>query len=783
MPLLRNKFQPYFPDPDAPNNYQCGSERYCHPVTVGDTVWSQFYQTPCNENEVEDPEFDDYTFGADLVTDGDFSTNPTLSGWNLGTGWSWDNVNFEMDFTPGTVGLLTQTLPGLVLGQAYNVSFDVTRTAGSLQVGLGLLVGLVDYTPSVSSTGSYNFTLIFNDTTPSNDIINVLPSIDFNGSIDNIKVEAIIYTYWDTNDAWILGDGQACHIPGQTGDLKEIVADYIDANAYYKISFNVSGRADGSLTVKVSDVSTSAVTTNGDFTFWLTPTMPGTITIEGTSTFDGCISDIALYKLRNDYSAELIDSDGNINDVSDAFSYYEDYVTLGFSFDNYELGDDCYTLNVYDQCVVTSDNLVMNGDFANGFTDWTKNNSNSQYAIIGDQLELIFNPFGIGSTDYVTNGDFSSGSTGWTLGAGWSIVGNAARHTAGNTATLSQTLTLPAPPLPATGYNYWVGFTVSNWTTGTVSLKLGNAPTGTTYTWKGNDIFIQIYSPKQSGSVDITFTPSSTFDGDIDDIKVVMTNHSAFPILKQDGIATITPGTYQTDFEIMGSTDANISARAYLNGGVPVPNYQSAFGTYSFTQTYTLNGGNYYIIGNFSKTDPNYIQPNYIEGSIIIDNVSLKKIEPFEATYQSECIQYAESFDRSKVMVSWCDQNALGFEFENTGFRLTHRLEIRSINPIYPSTSEIMKTGRGNDRFVYGQLEKFWNVYTGFASETFHDLMAAMLVCDHIQIGDTASYGTEYTSNGQEYAPEWNGEGAYSLAPANFQLRVKEKGQQFNRHI
>lgn len=781
MPLLRNKFQPYFPDPDAPNRYQCGSEQYCHPVTVGDTVWSQFYQTPCNDNEIEDPEFDDYTLGSELVLNGDFNVNPAAT-WTYDPEWTWDAGNTEMDCLNGSGAILQQSGLGILAGNVYRISFDTTITNGEFVVLFGYGDPLQTQTPAVTSSGSYEFDLQFNAT--GFETITFYTANNFTGSVTNVSVKIINFANWDYNDSWILSDGQACHIVGQTGDLDETVANYIDANDYYKVSFTVSGRTDGSLTVGVSNVSTSAVTTNGTFTFWLTPTAAGVIKVLATSDFDGCISGMSLYKLRNDYSAELIDSNGTNYDVSDAFSYYQDYVTLGFSFDDYELSDGCYTLNVYDQCIVTSDNLITNGDFALGFTDWVRNNAASQYAIVADQLVMNFNPFGIGDTDYVTNGDFSGGATGWTLGAGWSIVSNKALHTPGNTATLSQTLTLPAPPLPVLGFNYWVGFTISNWTTGTVTVKLGTNPTGTTYTWKGNDRFIQFYNPKQSGSVDITFTPSSTFDGDIDDIKVVKTNHSGVALLIHTGIPTITPGTYQTEFEIISSTDAGISAKAYLNQGAPVPPYQSAAGVYSYTQSYTLNGGVYNVLVNFGKTDPNFIQANYVEGSMTMDNMSLQKIEPFEATYASECLQYnSNGFVRTKMLVGYCDQPSFGFEFANTGFRLQQRAEIRSIAPNYPKSTTVMKSGTGNARVAYSEVEKYWQLHTGFASETFHDAMAAIISCDHFQIGDTEVIGVEYVAEAEDYSPNWQTDGSYSLATAVVNLRIKEKGEQFNRHI
>lgn len=652
----------------------------------------------------------------------------------------------------------------------------VSRISGTLTCNIGLTNLVID------STGVFEIKDFY---ASGSNTLSFIPSSDFEGYIDNVTVRLINYDCWDSNCAWILDGNRACKVVGVAGMLDQTGTNYVTTGTYYKYQVTISNRTAGEVYLFLAGTLFETVSDNGEYTFYVTATNTGTISFSSSLDFDGCIELPKLYELKKDYLLELIGSDGTVYDVSNSIEYYNEFVTVDLSIEDYDLSDDCYSLKIYDQCIIESDNLITNGDFVNGFSNWVKNNSASQYSIVANQLVMTFNPFGIGDTDYVTNGDFSGGATGWTLGAGWSIVSNKARHTAGNTATLSQTLTLPAPPPPGTGYNYWVGFTISNWTTGTVTVKLGNNATGTTYTWKGNDRFVQFYGPKQSGSVDITFTPSSTFDGDIDDIKVVLINHSGIALLYQAANPFVTAGTYQTDWEIISSTAAGISARAYQNQpNATIPSYQSANGTYSYTQTLLLSGGFYSIYVNWGKTDPNFTQLNYVEGSITLDNMSLKKIEPFEAAYESECIKYStDIIPRSKVIVGYCDQNALGFDFENTGFKLTHRAVLRSINPTYPSNSEIMKTGRGNDRFVYGDLEKYWNVYTDFASETFHDLMAAILICDHVEIGDDANLLVEYSTNGQEYSPEWNGEGAYTLAPATFQLRVKEKGQVFNRHI
>lgn len=786
MPLLRNKFQPYFPDPDSPNKYQCGPEKYCWPVQGGDRVLTQFYQTPCNANLVCDPDFSDYTLGPELLTNPSFTGN--ANGW-LESGdtpittttpiWQWV-VGDRIELIPASsapVNGAYQYILGLNSNSYYRITVDFEILQGYVSsIRLATYDSLAFFT-----SGFYEF-IVPTGTITSN-IFEFDPYTTFEGYLDSASVKEVTFNCWDLNNSWIVGTGSVSHILNTVGDLVDISPNYINAGGYYKASVTISEYVSGSVDFYVSDVLVGTISANGVYEYYVNPTLNGTIKFTPTSDFVGSISNPIVYELKTDYALELIDSNGNIFDVSDSINYYQDYVTVDLDLNDYELADGCYNLNMYDYCVVTSDNLAQDPSFVDGYTYWTRNNAPAQYDDTGDQMKFIFDPFGQGFTDYVTNGDFSGGATGWTLGANWSVVGGKAVHTPGSTAALSQTMTLPTPGI-GTNYSYYVGFTINNWTVGSVTVKLGNAVNGTSYTWKGNDTMIQVYVPRQSGSVDITFTPTSTFDGQIDDIAVVLTSgHTAFPILTNVAQPLFTPGTYQTEWEIIGSSDPNISVRTNILGATPLTTYESTVGVQSFTQSYALTGGNIQIVANFSKTDPNYLQVNYVAGDITVDNINVQKVEPFEATYVSECLNYSSNpIPRTKMIIGYCDQNALGFDFVNTGFKLMHRAEIRSLNPNYPSATEIMKSGRGNDRTVYGELQKYWQVTTDFASETFHDTMAAILICDHLEMGDTEGTVTEYSPLPEEYSPNWNGEGAYSLATATFQVRVKENGQKFNRH-
>jgi len=87
MPLLKNTNQPYFPDPNSPNDYTCAGE-YCYPIQQGDKIYQQWYQTPCGNNLVADPDFSNVTYGANLVVNGTFTgslASWTTTGWTYGT--------------------------------------------------------------------------------------------------------------------------------------------------------------------------------------------------------------------------------------------------------------------------------------------------------------------------------------------------------------------------------------------------------------------------------------------------------------------------------------------------------------------------------------------------------------------------------------------------------------------------------------------------------------------------------------------------------------------------
>ncbi len=774
MPLYQNKFQPYFPDPDSPNRIDC-SGVYCHPIQAGDEIMTQFYQTPCGQNEIEDPIFDDITLGADIILNGTFSSG---ANWTVGANWLINAGTLQ--HTAGSTAETYQTAVPFTIGNTYQITFDVVRTAGSFIIRLGQTVGSTS-TPTIDSTGSFDISIPYLDVQVGDNNLYFVPSTDFVGSIDNLVVKEITYNSWDLNASWQVGDGLACHIDGTTGLLEQSVANYININGYYELSVTATGVVAGECDVYVSDILVGTITTNGNFTYYTPyddlPAVTGVVSFDPSSDFIGCISAPDLRELKIDQLAYLVDPDGVTEyDISEYFTYYERYVTLIFDINDLELPYDCYTIKVIDACVVEGDNLIANGDFSDGSDEWILNNGGGQYAFDGSTCELIFHP--VEGSNYIDNGDFATGDfTDWTAGANWAVVANKAVHTAGSVATLVQSVTIPPPTVAPTPYKYWARMTMSGRTAGSVTVKLGDGTTSAALITNG--IIMVPQYPTTSGAVNFTITPSTDFDGTLDDIELWYSNipWSEYPILRSVSNTDMVAGNYEVEFEIISQSDPRIQVGIVLLGGAVSITYFDTVGVHTVSvPNYIPGAQSVRIVGKFQVG--NY----YIDGDVKIDNVVVRPVEPFEATFTSDCLNYQLEFTDTKMIVGYCDQNNLGFEFENTGFVLQQRVECRSFNSSYPSNVQIQKSGTGNARITYAEMEKYWRFDTDWVNETFHDCFAVQQKCDHLLIGPTADNGTEYIFTADEYQPEWRAEGDYNLAPVTGSLRIKTAGQVFNRH-
>lgn len=806
MPLLKNTFQPFFPDPNSPAPKDCVGS-YCYPVAAGDIVRQQWYQTPCNASLVVDPDFEDFTLGAEMITNGGFTGN--ANNWEVNAagvdsttcpanvdGWCYNTNQVGHDGTLGLLDSLQQVGIGLVAGNIYRVIWTVQgMTQGTIHVKLGDGAGSSDGTEQFNN-GTFTEFIYYEDT---DDGIHFVPSADFDGNIDNVSCMLVTMTEW-VGPGWIFDGESACVIDSlSTLDrLYNVAPVYLTTGDYYQVTITATV-TQGSIAVYVDDgaggVQTNiqtAITTNGDYTYYLTALQDGTIGIDPSADFLGCITGLTVQKLRNDFTFELINQAGDSVDISDQAEYDENKITLNLDMSAMlEAGTidyGCFEIFIFDSCLISGENLVQDGTFSNGnFTKWTRNSGAWQYQMTGTELEIIFEPLSDGPT-LVTNGDFAGGDTDWGHDGSWTLSPAGAVHTPGSTTPLTQTITATAPTPPFIMRQWWqvvvTGRTAGSFTV-TVSDKTSQA-------YIQNDTITNFFIITVYGSVTLSINPSSTFDGTITLVAVHETVRAWNwnPIVANPANLNVGVGNYQLTYDITsvtGTTAGTQGAAAFIQW--PMAPETTIFdvdpGTYTHQQTYTPGNTLISLSGYFLSLNNNIYYP----GRVTVDNYHVEQVEPFEATYRSECLNFQQSHAGTKLITAYYDRDALGstyidaLSFESTGFMLQMRVHCRSLNAYLDKEVNVSKFSNGNGRVTYAQYEKFWQFVTDYLSESALITLGAMANCDHFHIGDSGSTeDTEYLAQVEQFQPQWRAEGDYNLAPATINIRVKEGGMKFNRH-
>jgi hypothetical protein len=153
----------------------------------------------------------------------------------------------------------------------------------------------------------------------------------------------------------------------------------------------------------------------------------------------------------------------------------------------------------------------------------------------------------------VSNGDFAANLTGWT-GTNWAWSGSApalgAKHTTGSTAALTQ-----AGAVVVAGTHYRLTFAINGRNAGTVTPSVGGAIFAATSSATNT---LNFYA---TATTALAFTPSTDFDGAIDDVVlVVMTNGTAtiggrMTVIGKTMIGTDQP-TIADDYVLLLSTSS-----------------------------------------------------------------------------------------------------------------------------------------------------------------------------------------------------------------------------------
>ena len=400
-------------------------------------------------NLVQNGNFDE--LGSELVVNGDFATD---SNWTKGTGWSIANGVASCDGTQSSSSDLKTTSGFSIQNNAVKVTFDLIRTAGTLDATLEG-TGQLDLT-NLNSSGTYTFIATSSDATAR---LILRADANFIGSIDNVSVKQV-----DPNDrftlgtGWSYGDGVAVH----TGSQSLLQQNGIfTIGKTYKISFILSN-ADSSNYVRLL---TSHYPNGGNFT---------------TNGFTSIITTANITQLY-------------IYGVGD--------VTL----DNVMVEEQKYVAT----------NLKLKSTLFNPFTGSTLNLKNyyrfgdgilDKFPLICDMVEPSL------GSDLVVNGNFATDSD-WDKSSNWTIANNLATSDGSQTGNVSL-FQLNSVNNFVTGKIYKVEFTISNYEAGVINPHIRGQASGNV---SGNGLKTA-YIIAGSSSHGINLYAGSTFAGSISNV-------------------------------------------------------------------------------------------------------------------------------------------------------------------------------------------------------------------------------------------------------------------------
>lgn len=178
--------------------------------------------------------------------------------------------------------------------------------------------------------------------------------------------------------------------------------------------------------------------------------------------------------------------------------------------------------------------------------------------------------FAVLQAELVTNGTFTTNINPWT-GTNWAYSAGTALHTTGSTAGLTQNITV------FSGAKYQVEFTISGVSAGSVSVTVGAVGIyyqGATVDFDQNGTWRRSLIGGADGTLALTITPTSTFNGAIDDVSVKVV--AAWP----DALA---------DAPVFDLYDSDGTAMAGVRGNVAAHNFGMGYDALKWITTGTYN--------------------------------------------------------------------------------------------------------------------------------------------------------------------------------------------------
>jgi hypothetical protein len=170
-----------------------------------------------------------------------------------------------------------------------------------------------------------------------------------------------------------------------------------------------------------------------------------------------------------------------------------------------------------------------------------------------------------------------------------------------------------------------------------------------------------------------------------------------------------------------------------------------------------------------------------------LESVSVQWAEVDDVTslygYKSNCIMIDDTNTCLKLVDAYSDKvgEKLGFLFTDTtgtNFKLSHRLECFLFNPSYPTETKLYDYSDGSQKIYYAERQKYWDVGFNWCDETAHDTISAQIILDKFFIDSV-----EYVAKPEDYKPGWpDSNGKYDYSVSRIEVR-KKNSTIYNRNI
>lgn len=493
----------------------------------------------------------------DLVTNGDFATALTNSvvngaftgnatGWVLETGWTYGTNKVTKTAGIANSMYLAERPYFLRAGKNYRVTYAVSgRTAGAVTMS----IGDTDGTPR-SSDATFVEDLLCTGVNPQ---LKFTADATFDGAIDTVIVSDLLS---DSTWTWELDEGWTLDTSGAKATCDGVLGGDITQSAIltvgkkYRTIYTVSGWSAGTITLNCGSGGTGTPRgSNATFSEDLLCETDGDLIFTADADFDGSIDDVIVYLLDESAWGWELDEAWTVDLAND---YAEADGSSGAG-DITQLG---LALTVGNQYEVT---YTVANRSVGGVTAKCGTGAGTEVVADATVTEII-ECAGTGVLLFSADATFDgrivdiivfdlTAEMSWIYGDGWTQDTNKATNATGTAGDLTQ------EDIVVSGEAYRTVYTVSGWTQGTITLKLGTSA-GTAR--GSNATFIEDIV---SNGTDLVLVADADFDGSVDDIIVYSGNGSYFALMAYDGDAVVD--------EVWSWDDVDLPAGTLLEG-VPV---------------------------------------------------------------------------------------------------------------------------------------------------------------------------------------------------------------------